>query len=134
MFFVFVFLMMDQRSQADLVITLLKYGKFHQEICCKAGKMELLFFLFVFHQMDFIWLMVVAIKLWYVSSGNLLKTLVGHLHFVMSVCFSADAIILASVSFDRTIKLWDVSTGNLLKNLETQIFYILFVSQKIVQC
>ena len=43
-----LFFEMDQKSQADLVITL-KYGKFHQEICCKAGKMEFLFFLFVFH-------------------------------------------------------------------------------------
>ena len=56
-------------------------------------------------------------KIWDVSSGNLLKTLVGHSDSVSSSDFSPDGTKVSTVSYDNTAKIWDVSSGNLLKTL-----------------
>jgi uncharacterized protein YjiK len=58
-----------------------------------------------------------TIKLWDVSSGQLLRTLQGHTSKVTSVVISPDGRTLASGSWDHTIKLWDVSSGQLLRTL-----------------
>jgi WD40 repeat protein len=58
-----------------------------------------------------------TIKLWDVKTGNLLQTLPGHSHQVLSVAYSPDGQTLASGSRDKTIKLWNVKTGNLLQTL-----------------
>ncbi|WP_413174371.1 protein kinase domain-containing protein [Anabaena azotica] len=58
-----------------------------------------------------------TIKLWDVTTGNLLQTLSGHSY---RVAFSPDGQTLASINreiTDETIKLWDVRTGNLLQTL-----------------
>ncbi len=56
-------------------------------------------------------------KLWEVSTGNLLQTLSGHSAGVNAVAFSPDGQTVASGSDDNSVKLWEVSTGNLLQTL-----------------
>ncbi|MEH2298108.1 MAG: ribosome assembly protein 4, partial [Nostoc sp.] len=58
-----------------------------------------------------------TIKIWDVSSGQLLKTLTGHSDRIISVAYSPNGQQLASASVDKTIKIWDVSSGQLLKTL-----------------
>lgn len=56
------------------------------------------------------------IKLWSVGSGAELKTLQAEGPDVVSVVFSPDGKLLASLDTDA-IKLWDVSTGNKLREM-----------------
>ncbi len=58
-----------------------------------------------------------TLKLWQVSTGQLLNTLTEHEDDVWSVAISPDGQWLASGSWDKTVKLWQVSTGQLLKTL-----------------
>ncbi|MEH2180948.1 eIF2A-related protein, partial [Nostoc sp.] len=58
-----------------------------------------------------------TIKIWDVSSGQLLKSLTGHSSAVNSVVYSPNGQQLASASYDKTIKIWDVNSGQLLKSL-----------------
>ena len=53
-----------------------------------------------------------------VETGACVKTLEGHRHWVISVCFSPDVPTLASGSGDRTVRLWDVETGACARTLE----------------
>jgi WD40 repeat protein len=55
-----------------------------------------------------------TIKLWQVSTGQLLKTLSEYGLGVCAVTFSPDGRLLASGSWDNTIKVWQVSTGLLV--------------------
>ena len=56
-----------------------------------------------------------TLKLWVSSSGELLKTLAGHTHYVFCCAFSPKGNLLASGSFDETIRIWDFSNGQCLK-------------------
>ncbi|MBI3243906.1 MAG: WD40 repeat domain-containing protein [Chloroflexi bacterium] len=58
------------------------------------------------------------IRLWDVTTGQLLQTLEGHPRKVVSVDFSPDGSLLASGSADGSVRIWDVKTGRLIQKLE----------------
>jgi hypothetical protein len=57
------------------------------------------------------------VRLWDVTTGQCVATLLGHRDEVSSVAFSPDGTRLATGSFDQTVKVWDVATGQLLRTL-----------------
>lgn len=59
-----------------------------------------------------------TVRLWDVSTGQVLKTLRGHGNEVWAVAFSPDGQILVSGSHDQTVKLWDANTGQALRTLQ----------------
>ena len=58
-----------------------------------------------------------TIKIWDLTSGTLLNTLIGHSGAVWSVILSSDDSKIISGSYDKTIKIWDVKSGTLLNTL-----------------
>jgi WD40 repeat protein len=69
-----------------------------------------------------------GIRLWRVSDGVVLRTLLGHGDFVNSVAFSPDGKMLASGGDDQTIKLWRVADGAELKTLTGHQDYVASVA------
>jgi WD40 repeat protein len=59
-----------------------------------------------------------TVKVWDVESGELLKTLEGHNHWVECVAYSADGKLLASGGRDVTVKIWDAESGECLHTLK----------------
>ena len=53
-----------------------------------------------------------TVKLWN-NSGNILKTLDGHIDKVYGISFSPNERFIVSVSGDQTLKIWDIETGKL---------------------
>ncbi|ALF52880.1 hypothetical protein ACX27_08450 [Nostoc piscinale CENA21] len=58
-----------------------------------------------------------TIKIWNLTTGQVIRTLNGHSKSVNSVAFSADGRTLASDSYDKTIKIWNVATGQEIRTL-----------------
>ncbi|WGV26407.1 protein kinase domain-containing protein [Halotia branconii] len=58
-----------------------------------------------------------TIKLWEVSTGQLITTLSGHSWSVVAIAFTADGETVISASWDKTVKLWRVSTAEELATL-----------------
>lgn len=56
------------------------------------------------------------LKLWKVSSGKLLRILVGHNGGVNTVAFSPDSRYALSGANDKTLKLWEISSGKPLRS------------------
>lgn len=59
----------------------------------------------------------IPIKVWSVSDGKRLMTLLGHGNSIESVCFSPDGKYIASGSCDGYVKIWDIATKMLIKNI-----------------
>ena len=57
-----------------------------------------------------------TIKLWELTSGNLLRTLEGHRERVFTVAFDPAGTTLASGSGDHTVKIWSVVSGNVIRS------------------
>jgi WD40 repeat protein/tRNA A-37 threonylcarbamoyl transferase component Bud32 len=58
-----------------------------------------------------------TIKLWKLSTGELLQSLTGHSQAVVTVAISPNGQTLVSGSRDHTIKLWNLQTGELRHTL-----------------
>ena len=56
-----------------------------------------------------------TVRLWEVSSGQMIRVLAEHTNWVTYVTFSPDGRLLASSSTDETIRLWDPDTGECLQ-------------------
>ena len=52
-----------------------------------------------------------VIKIWDASSGQCLKTLMGHDNWIRGVCWAPNGHALLSCSDDKTIKVWDLKAG-----------------------
>ena len=50
-------------------------------------------------------------RVWDVSSGDQLKILNGHTHYVTSVAFSSDCTYIVSGSDDASVQVWDALSG-----------------------
>ena len=55
------------------------------------------------------------VHIWNVQSGELLRTLSGHVASAYALAFSRDSNRLASGGADNTVRLWNVQTGALVK-------------------
>jgi WD40 repeat protein len=53
-------------------------------------------------------------KLWDMTTGRLLRELVGHSATIEAVALAPDSRFALSASADKTVKLWEVATGRLL--------------------
>ncbi|MFM7364745.1 MAG: protein kinase domain-containing protein [Cuspidothrix sp.] len=58
-----------------------------------------------------------TIKLWDVSTGELMGTLSDHSWSVVAVAFSSDGETLISGSWDKTIKIWQIKTNKKIASL-----------------
>ncbi|MEG4874339.1 WD40 repeat domain-containing protein [Microcoleus sp. CZ3-B4] len=52
-----------------------------------------------------------TIKIWELTTGELMRTLEGHKSPLVCVAFSPDGQTLASSSWDETVKIWEFNTG-----------------------
>jgi WD40 repeat protein len=69
-----------------------------------------------------------TVRLWDVTSGDLVRTFQGHTQPVIGVAFSSDGGRLASASADRTARLWDVDTGKEIRTLRGHTDYVFIVA------
>jgi len=63
-----------------------------------------------------------TVKLWNVQTGNCVRTLEGHSHWVMSVAWSGDSLTLASGSDDNTVKLWNMQSGECIATFDHRLY------------
>jgi WD40 repeat protein len=56
-----------------------------------------------------------TVKIWEISSGNLVKTFTGHSGTVWAVAYAPDQRFLFSGGSDRSVAVWDIRTGQLIR-------------------
>ncbi|KAF0542995.1 putative platelet-activating factor acetylhydrolase ib alpha subunit [Gigaspora margarita] len=64
-----------------------------------------------------------TIKVWD-STGQCVKTLVGHDNWVRGLVFHSNGKYLLSASDDKTLKIWDMKTGRCTKTLEAHAHFV----------
>jgi WD40 repeat protein len=68
------------------------------------------------------------IWVWDLQTGEILYSLFGHFHWVLSVAISPDGNTLVSGSADQTIKIWNLTNGKLTKTLNGHSSWVNAVS------
>ena len=68
-----------------------------------------------------------TVRLWDMSTGELLNVLKGHVTHVYTVAFSPDGRTLASGGEEDEAKLWHVATGRIIGTIETGLKPILYL-------
>ncbi|KAJ3483492.1 hypothetical protein NLI96_g6274 [Meripilus lineatus] len=75
-------------------------------------------------------------KVWSASTGECLRTLVGHDMLVRALSFDSKSGRLVSGSYDRTVKVWDINTGKMVREFKgghvSHIFDVKFDGRRIV--
>ncbi|WWC70793.1 nuclear distribution protein PAC1 [Kwoniella pini CBS 10737] len=65
-----------------------------------------------------------TIKLWDASSGQCLRTFVGHDNWIRALVFHPTGKYLLSASDDKTIKIWDLTNGRCIKTIDAHGHFI----------
>ena len=67
-----------------------------------------------------------TIKLWNITTGELIRTLTGHTNAIGSMDLMKNGKTLVSGGFynDTTIKMWDWATGECLSTIQTNLSFI----------
>ncbi|EJU00666.1 miller-Dieker lissencephaly protein [Dacryopinax primogenitus] len=65
-----------------------------------------------------------SIKLWDVSSGQLLRTFGGHDNWVRALVFHPNGKYLLSGSDDKTLRVWDLKTGRCARTVEAHSHFV----------
>ena len=68
-----------------------------------------------------------TVKMWDVSTGQLIGNFIGHSDYVYSASFSPDNRQIISCSRDYTIRIWDVKTSQLQKKLTGHVRQVVTV-------
>ncbi|MCL2722656.1 MAG: WD40 repeat domain-containing protein [Treponema sp.] len=59
------------------------------------------------------------VKIWNVSNGNVLLTLVGHTEGIQSFTYSPDGRQILTSSSDGTIKIWNAGNGQIIRTIDS---------------
>ncbi|CED83964.1 dynein regulator [Phaffia rhodozyma] len=65
-----------------------------------------------------------TIKIWDTTTGQCLRTLVGHENWVRALAFHPNGKFLFSASDDKTIRIWDLQTGRCTKSLDAHGHFV----------
>jgi len=58
-----------------------------------------------------------SVKIWEMSTGLCIMTLIGHDNWVRGVCFHPNGKYVISVSDDKSIRIWDIKQGRAVKTI-----------------
>ncbi|KAJ1855057.1 hypothetical protein LPJ73_002380, partial [Coemansia sp. RSA 2703] len=73
-----------------------------------------------------------TLRLWDVTSGQLLHKFVGHDNWVRDFVFHPSGKTIISVSDDRTMRVWDLATGRCAKTIEASEHFTTCIDFSIV--